>query len=115
MNPKSQLPLTPSTFYILLALIDGEKHGYAIMKEVAHLTEGTVNMGPGTLYGTIKRMLQGNLVVEVVGDGTQIAGKTRRTYSLTDWGNQVLMAELNRMEMLVHKAKAKKIWAGGLA
>ena len=57
-RPEDILPLTPAVFHILLALADGEKHGYAIMQEVAVITDGDMKMGPGTLYGSIKRMLE---------------------------------------------------------
>ena len=64
-NPEFEnLPLTPAVFNILLALADGEKHGYAIMLEVEENTQGEVNMGPGTLYGSIKRMLSAGLIVD---------------------------------------------------
>lgn len=64
LRPEEMLPLTPAVFHILLALADGEKHGYSIMQEVARITNGTVQMGPGTLYGTIKRMLEAHLIAE---------------------------------------------------
>ena len=58
-DPEALLPLTPAVFHILLALADQERHGYGIMQEVATLTDGKLRMGPGTLYGTIKRLLAG--------------------------------------------------------
>ena len=63
-NPQDFLPLTPAVFNILLALADGEKHGYAIMQEVETNTDGQVKMGPGTLYGSIKRMLASGMIEE---------------------------------------------------
>ena len=57
-------PLSPAVFHVLLALAQGDKHGYAIMQDVAATTEGRIRMGPGTLYGTIKRMLQAGLILE---------------------------------------------------
>src|SRR5580765_825672 len=62
--PEAYLPLPPATFHILLALADGEQHGYAIMKGVAARSDGTVRLGPGTLYGTLKRLLEAGLVEE---------------------------------------------------
>ena len=59
VTAESQLPLAPATFEILLALVDGERHGYSIMKEVTSRTDGAVRMGPGTLYGALKRLLEG--------------------------------------------------------
>jgi len=64
LEPESLLPLTPAVFHILLALTDGERHGYAIMQEVAQSTEGRIRMGPGTLYGTVKRMLSDKRIEE---------------------------------------------------
>ena len=63
-NPQQYLPLTAPVFHILLALADGEKHGYAIMREVEKSTGGRVSMGPGTLYGAIKRLLKAGLIAE---------------------------------------------------
>ncbi|MGZ3602827.1 MAG: PadR family transcriptional regulator, partial [Ktedonobacterales bacterium] len=64
-DPAALLPLTPTVFHILLALADGEKHGYAIMQEVETRTAGAMRLGPGTLYGSIQRMLKDGLIVEV--------------------------------------------------
>ncbi len=64
VNPDDILPLTPAVFHILLALADGERHGYAIMQEVAESTNRQIKMGPGTLYGTIKRLLEAGLIEE---------------------------------------------------
>src|SRR4051794_29523011 len=63
-RPHDVLPLTPAVFHILLALADGEKHGYGIMQEVIRITNGDMRMGPGTLYGTIKRMLEAGFLEE---------------------------------------------------
>jgi DNA-binding PadR family transcriptional regulator len=60
-SPENLLPLTPAVFHILLALADRDRHGYAIMSEVASMTEGVIKLGPGTLYGTIKRLLAARL------------------------------------------------------
>ena len=61
-NPERMPPLTPAVFHVLLALVEGERHGYAIMREVAENTQSQVNMGPGTLYGTIERLLEARLI-----------------------------------------------------
>jgi DNA-binding PadR family transcriptional regulator len=97
------LPFTPAVFYIALALSDGVKHGYAIMQDVEHQTGGAVKLGPGTLYGTLKRMLADGLVVE--------AGEEdrRRYYRLTALGRQAAKAEAERLAMLVHEAQARKL------
>ena len=64
VDPEALLPLTPAVFHILLVLADGERHGYAIMQEVNRDTQGQIHMGPGTLYGTIKRMIAAGFIEE---------------------------------------------------
>ncbi len=92
-----QTPLTPAVFYILLALANGDKHGYEIMKEVKADSRGQVKMGNGTLYGSIKRMLEAGLI-EAAGDRVDPKGDDarRRYYRLTDLGQRVLHAEMQR-------------------
>ncbi|MFN8448664.1 MAG: PadR family transcriptional regulator [Anaerolineae bacterium] len=63
-DPNRLLPLTPAVFHILLVLADGEMHGYGIMQQIAAMTNGAVNIGPGTLYRSIKQMIDQNLIVE---------------------------------------------------
>jgi DNA-binding PadR family transcriptional regulator len=112
--PHDLLPLTPAVFHILLALGDGEKHGYAIMQEVETITGGQVKMGPGTLYGSIKRMLASNLIEEVDDrPDPDLDDERRRYYRLTGFGQRVLDAEVNRLSHLVRVAEAKR--AGGPA
>jgi DNA-binding PadR family transcriptional regulator len=111
--PESLLPLTPAVFHILLALADGEKHGYAIMQEVEARTNGTMHMGPGTLYGAIQRMLKDNLVVEVPKHSEYAPGdERRRYYQLTGFGQRVVQAEARRLEQLVQVAQSKRILPG---
>src|SRR6187551_2220433 len=83
-SPEAMLPLTPAVFHILLALADGEKHGYGIMKEVTQRTEGQMRMGPGTLYGSIGRMLASGLIEET-GErpDPEMDDERRRYYHLT--------------------------------
>ncbi len=103
--PTGMLPLPVAQLHILLALADGEKHGYAIMREVEVLTEGAVKMGPGTLYGTIKRMLKAELVEETdERPDPELDDERRRYYRLTGLGAQVLDAEVARMEQLTRTA-----------
>ena len=107
-SPEDLLPLTPAVLHILLALADGEKHGYAIMQEADRLSGGQVAMGPGTLYGSIKRMLQAGLIVEI--DERPEPGlddERRRYYRLTDFGSRVLGAEARRLENLLAAARRK--------
>ncbi len=108
--PESILPLTPAVFNILLALADGEKHGYAIMLEVEANTQGTVKMGPGTLYGSIKRMLAGGLIEEAGERPDElIDDQRRRYYRLSDLGRRVLRLEAERLEQQVSIARRKQI------
>ncbi len=113
LPPDDLLPLTPAVFHILLALADGEKHGYAIMQEVVALTNGGVKMGPGTLYGTIKRMLDMGLIAES-GDRPDPAldDERRRYYRITPHGEHVARAEARRLEALLHAAHTKKLIGG---
>jgi DNA-binding PadR family transcriptional regulator len=109
-KPESLLPLTPAVFHILLALADGEKHGYGVMQEVSQSTQGQVRMGPGTLYGTIKRMLADQLIEESDERPDPVMDdERRRYYRLTDWGAKVASAEVGRMADLVKVARTKRL------
>ena len=109
-NPTELLPLTPAVLHILLALADGERHGYAIMQEVTASTGGQVNMGPGTLYGTIKRLLAAGLIEESdERPDPELDDDRRRYYRLTDWGSRVLAAEAERLEQVVRMARIKQV------
>jgi DNA-binding PadR family transcriptional regulator len=109
-DPDAFLPLTPAELHILLALADGERHGYAIMQEVRDLTAGRLRLGPGTLYGTIKRMLGEGLLVETEErPDRSLNDERRRYYRLTDLGRDVLAAEVRHLEAVVDLARAKRI------
>ncbi len=110
VTPESQLPLAPATFHILLALVGGERHGYSIMKEVTARTEGAVRMGPGTLYGALKRLLEGGLVEER-GERSDpdLGDDRRRYYRLTKFGLRVARLEASRLEGMVRAARRKKL------
>jgi DNA-binding PadR family transcriptional regulator len=111
--PEALLPLTPAVFHILLALADGEKHGYAIMQEVGERTGGTMRLGPGTLYGSIQRMLKDGLIVEAQERGEPVHGEERRRYyRLTSFGQRVVQAEARRLEQLVRIAQSKQVLPG---
>ena len=112
-NPEELLPLTPAVFNILLALADGEKHGYGIMLEVEANTKGQVLMGPGTLYGSIKRMLQAGLIEESDErvDPEMDDPRRRSYYRLTGLGRRTLRMEAERLASQVQLAKAKNILA----
>jgi len=104
------LPLTPAVFFILFALADGEKHGYAIMQSVSRITDNQFRMGPGTLYTTIQRLLDLGLIKETESAGDQSDHqKRRRCYKLTRTGRAVFAADLSRMESVVRLARDKKL------
>ena len=109
-DPEKFLPLTPAVFNILLALADGEKHGYGIMLEVEANTKGQVFMGPGTLYGSIKRMLQAGLIEESDDRADpDLDNERRRYYRLTGLGRRTLRMEAERLASQVKLARAKNI------
>ena len=109
-DPQNFLPLTPADFNILLALADGEKHGYSIMKEIATQTSGRLHLGPGTLYGAIKRLLEGDLIEESAERPDPAHDdERRRYYRLTDFGQQVAAAEASRLEELVRLARDRRL------
>jgi DNA-binding PadR family transcriptional regulator len=109
-DPEKLLPLTPAVFHILLALADGERHGYAIMQEVVANTKGQMQMGPGTLYGTIKRILAAGLIEESdERPDPRLDDERRRYYRLTRLGRRVLGAEVKRLSDLVGVARAKRL------
>ncbi len=104
------LPLTPAVFFVLLSLADGEKHGYAIMREMTALSGGKFRMGPGTLYTTLQRLLDLALIEEVQGPGGPIEHESRRRYyRLTGNGKLLLEAEIGRMDSVVRLARRKKL------
>ena len=108
-EPSDLLALPVAQLHILLALADGEKHGYAVMSEVETMTDGTVTMGPGTLYGTVKRMLNAGLVEETdERPDPDLDDERRRYYRLSGFGALVLDAEVARMEQLARTAEAKR-------
>ncbi|MBI1278878.1 MAG: PadR family transcriptional regulator [Anaerolineaceae bacterium] len=112
-QPEDSLPLTPPVFHILLALTDGERHGYSIMQEVNASTNGIINMGPGTLYGSIKRMLAANMIEETdARPDPALDDERRRYYRLTDFGRRTAAAEARRLEAAVMQAKAKRLLGG---
>ena len=114
-DPESFLPLTPPVFHVLLALADGERHGYAIMQSVAETTEDRVAMGPGTLYGTIKRLLEADLIEESEArPDPEHDDERRRYYGLTPLGRRVLGAESRRYAALVRIARSRGLLAANL-
>ena len=113
-DPEALLPLTPAMFHLLLALADGDRHGYAIGVEVARQTEGRLTIGPGTLYGLIKRLLADGLILETAErPDPEFDDVRRRYYRLTDFGRRVASAEAARLEALVSAARARKLLPRG--
>ena len=108
---ETQEPLTPALFHVLLALADGEKHGYAILKEVARRTGGKVQLSAGTLYGIIKRLNAEDWIVE--SNKRPVAGlddERRRYYRLTELGRRVAVSEARRLEELLAMARNKNLF-----
>ena len=105
------LPLTPAVFYILLSLADGEKHGYAIMQTTSALSDGKFQMGPGTLYTTLQRLLDQGLIAEVEGNHSSQDSR-RRYYRLAGHATSLLESELARMEAAVRLARRRKLVPG---
>ncbi len=102
-------PLTPAVFFILFALADGEKHGYAIMQTVSRISDNQFRMGPGTLYTTIQRLLELDLIEETERAGARSDHESRRRYyKLTRTGKAVFDAEVNRMESVVRLARGRR-------
>jgi len=109
-RPADFLPLTPAVLHILLALADGDQHGYAIAQAVEALTEGTVRMGPGTLYGSIGRMVTSGLIEESARARSRGAeDERRRFYRMTTLGRRVLESETDRLARVVALARAKNV------
>ena len=106
----SIIPLTPAVFHILLALADRERHGYGIVQEVSARTESKVVLGPGTLYGTISRMLQAGYIEES-GERSdpQLNDERRRYYRITAKGRRAAATEAERLEELLRIARAKPV------
>ena len=109
-QPADHLPLTPAMFQVLVALADGEKHGYAIIKEIARRTEDGVRLSAGTLYTLVKRALADGLIVESADrPDPALDDARRRYYRLTPLGRSVVTADVARLESIVEMARAKNL------
>lgn len=104
MPRSSSRPLPAASLHIVLALLDGELHGYALMRRVDELSQGAVRMGPGTLYGTINRLVDDGLIEETTDRAARDDdGARRRYYDLTGTGRAVALEELARLRSLVRR------------
>ena len=107
---QSLLPMTPAVFYVLFSLVDGEKHGYAIMQESSMLSNGEFRMGPGTLYTTLQRLLELKVLEEVeLSAAVDQRDSRRRYYRITGTGRALLEAELARLDTVLRLARRKKL------
>jgi DNA-binding PadR family transcriptional regulator len=109
-DPKDFLPLPSSSFHVLLVLAEEEKHGYAIMREVERISDGAVRMGPGTLYGTIKRLLEIGMVEES-GErpDPDLDDERRRYYRITGLGERVCAAEVRRLSTMIERSVMRRL------
>lgn len=107
---ESFLPLTPATLHILLALADGERHGYSILRAVERETAGQLKLGPTTLYRSIRQMLASGLLAEVdERPDPELDDERRRYYRLTDLGRRVAQAEVRRLQQVVRLAQSTSL------
>jgi DNA-binding PadR family transcriptional regulator len=109
MDPNKFLPLKPHWFHIMLSLAGGEQHGYGIMQEVLNRTMGKVRLWPATLYGSIKRLIEAQLIEESdERPAPELDDARRRYYRLTSLGKRVLDAECDRLQELVRTIRVKQ-------
>jgi DNA-binding PadR family transcriptional regulator len=106
-DAKALLPLTPAVFHVLLSLVDGQKHGYLILKDVAERTGGEVELSTGTLYGIVKRLLADGVIRESALGSTD----RRRAYKLTEFGRRVAQAEAERLREMLKSTQARTLLA----
>jgi len=109
MDLHDQLPLTEATFFILISLATEAKHGYAILKDVEGLSTGRIVFGTGTLYGALKRLLDGGWIERVDDDKQNETGRLRKAYRLTRLGRRILEAETARLKTLVRAASSRAV------
>jgi DNA-binding PadR family transcriptional regulator len=111
-DPEARLPLTPATYHILLALANGERHGYSIMQDIAAQTQGKLRIGPTTLYRSIKHMLEDGLIAESdERPDPALDDERRRYYRLADLGRRVAVAETERLAQVLTVARGTLLFA----
>jgi len=109
-DPRSLLPLTPLAFQVLLALADGDRHGYGIIREVETRTDGLIKLRSGTLYTLLQRLLAEALILESnARPAAAEDDERRRYYALTEFGRAVLTAEARRLESALGEARRKHV------
>lgn len=111
-------PLTPAVFALLLALSQGQRHGYGLISEVAVLTGGIIRLGPGTLYRSLQRMRVAGLIEELSDEDTELSDRRaerRRSYRITDAGRAAAQAEARRLAVLVNAARQRGLLDDGTA
>lgn len=106
-DPKASLPLSPVALYVLLSLADGERHGYAIIKEIEDASGGAIRVLPGTLYRIIKQLVDDRWIIEVEPYGSD--DERRRYYRITPWGRKIAEAEVDRMATILRMARARHL------
>jgi len=111
-DAESLLPLTPAMFHVLIALADAERHGYAIIKEIARRTDGDIRLSAGTLYALIRRFADEGVIEESdERPDPSLDDERRRYYRLTPFGRELARAEARRLEALIVMARAKHLLA----
>ena len=109
-NPVRYLPLSAPVFHVLVSLGDGDRHGYAIIKDVAERTGGAEQLGAGTLYAILKRLLDDGLIEEITAARAAGDDQRRRRYRLTTLGRQVAKAEVQRLERAIASARSSRLF-----
>lgn len=106
---ESQLPLTETTFFILLSMATVSRHGYAILKDVAELSDNRIRLSAGTLYGALARLLEQGWIERLNSDEPDETGRPRKEYQLTGLGRQILTAETQRLQTLIGLARLRSV------
>jgi DNA-binding PadR family transcriptional regulator len=112
MDQEPELPLTEATLCILISLLPGPRHGYAIMQDVRALSGGRVMLSTGTLYGALKRLLEAGWIARDASDPDTPSGRAQKHYRLTEGGRRVFNAELARMQELLKIARTRAAEGG---
>jgi DNA-binding PadR family transcriptional regulator len=107
LDVSKYLPLTETTFLVMLSLVQGKKHGYAIMKDVSELSDERITLGTGTLYGALARMLDQEWIERI--EEEENTGRARKAYILSDLGRRILNAETERLRALTAAAQLRLV------